>query len=183
MAYASLSDAKTRIAADGGTVVGDAIVAALLDKAKADIDAYCRHDFDEHKDSVVMVEGRGTDKYLLPVFPVLALSSIELDGEALSEDQLSAVKWYPWGVLLFPFKIGRGVLITIKLDYGYESPPANVIEATLRLVSRYARLPQVIERIALGMTNEKIADYTASFVKQEIDKDIGALLAKDRKIK
>ncbi len=183
MAYATLSDAKARIVADGGTLPSDAVVTELLNKAKEDIDGYCRHDFDEHKDAIVVLEGNGTEKYLLPVFPVTAISEIDLDGEALSEQQLQQVKWLPWGSLYLPFKVGKSVQIAIKCSYGYADTPTNVREAALRLVSRYARLPQVKERIAVGMENEKIADYSASFKKQDIDADIAILLAKDRKIK
>lgn len=180
MAYATTAELSARITADEGTPPETAVLSALLEKAKADIDAYCKRDFDKHQDAVVAFPATGSDKYLLPYYPVLKISQISVDGDELSADALSAVVWYPWGIIVMPYPVLKGAEIAVKLDYGYETTPAPVKEATLRLASRYARIPCVKERNAVGMRSESLGEYSAGFEKQEIDNDVALLLSKLR---
>lgn len=183
MAYATAEELSARITLDGGTPPSAETLSALLDKAKGDIDAYCKRDFDKHSDAIVILHGSGSERYLLPYYPVITISNIALDGEDLSADMLSRVVWFPWGIIQFPSPVAKGTQIAITMEYGYETPPALVKEATLRLASRYARIPSVMERNAVGMSTEKLGDYSSSFSAGEIDKDIAVLLAGVRRAK
>lgn len=181
-AWPTEAEVIARVAVDGGaTSPSSAEATALIAAGKADIFSFCRRDFDAHSDAEVEVEGNGTDKYLLPCYPLTEVSKVEIDGEEMSSADLDEIVFYSYGKVILPSVVDAGDQIVFTVDYGYAADqiPANAKEACLRLCSRAFRLPKVRERLGMGVTREDIGDYSIQFAEPgEIDTDI-ALLLKD----
>lgn len=149
--------------ADGdgdGTSDWEEFLAQLQDKAKSRIDSYCQRDFEHHQDEKVTLSGkRGHSKVLRLPHPVLSVSSITIEGNTVDSD---SYEWQQGGSLIKTgpdpelgrthIKSGYGNLpsvgttrgkhtwpsgynnIEVTLDYGYQSPPEDVVEAEMKLV-------------------------------------------------
>jgi hypothetical protein len=138
------------------------------------IDAYCRRDFELHEKVDIAISARhNEDRYLLPVYPLIKINSLEINGESVSIDGIFSD---PCGLVKLQFYVAKDVWLDFNVDHGYAEPPAAVKEATLRLASRLVRHQGVRERVAEGMTDETIADYSATFGDLDIDRDIAILL-------
>lgn len=181
-AWPTEAEVIARVETDGGaTSPSTAEATALIAAAKADIFSFCRRDFDAHSDAEVEMEGNGTDKYLLPCYPLTEVGKVEIDDEEMSAADLDEVVFYSFGKVILPSTVDAGDKIVITVDYGYAADeiPANAKEACLRLCSRAFRLPKVRERLGMGVTREDIGEYSVQFDKPgEIDADV-ALLLKD----
>jgi hypothetical protein len=180
MAYSTDAEYQARLLLDDSAAAMPTLSqrALLLNRAKLAIDAFCRRDFDEHKADEIEMEGNGTDRYLLPCHPVNAVNSITIDGEDLTEAQLSEIVRTTWGRVILPFSVAEDVPIVFDIDHGYAAAdiPAPVKEASLMLASRMWRHFSARERVAEGVTEETLGDYTIKFVQQGMDKDVAALL-------
>lgn len=180
MAYATDAEYLARLALDDATKPTPTADqrALLLARSKLAIDSFCRRDFDEHKAADIAMEGNGTDRYLLPSYPVSAVNSVEVDGESLTETQLAEIKKTSWGLVILPFSVAEDTPIAMNVDHGYAAgaAPAPVKEACLMLASRMWRHFSARERVAEGVSEETLGDYTISFIQQEMDSDVAALL-------
>lgn len=181
MSYATVDELRARMESDGVTTMPAVdILQMLLDTAGAAIDAYCRRDFILHSDDQAYIAGNGNQSLILANYPLLSVSAITEDGEALSASELSELTYWEHGEIT-----GRtwasGSTYQITHTWGYATPPALVKEAALRLASRAHRLRSVKERAAVGLRSETIEGYTIQLEPLEIDRDVALLLQRYRR--
>lgn len=109
-------------------------------RMKARIDEYVGQDFEDHAgDTVVLNGGTSASRILALPDPVRAVSAVRVDGEVLDA---SLYRWTESGQLIrldegstrkqWPTGYGN---IEVDLDWGHTSPPADVVEAELKLVA------------------------------------------------
>ncbi|MFD1515662.1 hypothetical protein [Halomarina rubra] len=120
-------------------------------QAKARIDEFCGRDFEDHASDTVTLDGGARGKRILYLpSPVRSVSEVRIDGEALAA---STYRAKPSGQLIrlgtdgsearWPAGYGN---IAIDLDWGYQTPPADIAEAEQKLVAHtVANLAQLRE--------------------------------------
>lgn len=112
-------------------------------RMKARIDEYVdREDFEDHTgDTVVLDGGASASRFLDLPEPVQTVDEIRVDGEALDANQY---QWKESGQLIrvdaddssAPAKWPTGYgNVEVDLDWGYSTPPEDVVEAELKLVA------------------------------------------------
>lgn len=110
-------------------------------RMKARIDEYCGRDFEDHAGDTRTFSGGPSGLRHLPLpEPVRSVTEVRIDGDVVSSDtyvldgtQLIRVDADD-SALDAEWPAGYGN-IAVDLDWGYQSPPADVVEAELKLVS------------------------------------------------
>lgn len=113
-------------------------------KAKARIDEYCRRDFEDHPDDTLTESGEDGTSVIRLTGPVRQVHAVRVDGTVIDadgyhcEDARSLVRTagsardrYEHHDPQWPAGYGN---IEIDLDWGYEAPPADIVQAEMELV-------------------------------------------------
>lgn len=126
-------------------------------RMKSRIDEYCGRDFEDHTGDTVTINGGANGKRILDLVdeagePVRSVSEVRVDGEVIPTEQyvvddgqlirteppqVDAVDALARGTAVSgrpEWETGYGN-IAVDLDWGYQSPPADVVEAELKLVA------------------------------------------------
>lgn len=129
----------------------------LQPAAKGRIDRYCRRDFEDHPDATVTLDGGDGTKVLYLPDPVHTVYEVRVDGDVIPSDNYHAKHS---GALVYTGDSpGKGAYgnedgphthartggssghwpagygnVTLHLDYGYQTPPADVAEAEMKIV-------------------------------------------------
>ena len=111
-------------------------------RMKARIDEYTGRDFEDHSDDTLQFDGGATSSRFLSLpEPVRSVTEVRVDGDVVDP---GTYRWKESGQLIrldpsdssarasWPAGYGN---IAVDLDWGYQSPPADVVEAELKLVS------------------------------------------------
>lgn len=129
----------------------------IQSRMKSRIDEYCGRDFEDHAGDTVTLNGGANGKRILDLVdeagePVRSVSEVRVDGEVVPTDkyvvddgqlirteppQVDAVDALARGTEVSgrpEWETGYGN-IAVDLDWGYQSPPADVVEAELKLVA------------------------------------------------
>jgi hypothetical protein len=142
------------------TFLGTSFTDAQLDRAELVLEAasglfvtYADGQVIEEVEETVRLDGNGTQVLLLPQLPVTAVESVEVDGEALTEDD--HFRWSEKGILQrvcgrWPDLLG---VVSVTYTHGYPEVPQDVKLAVLRAAARTMRNPA-------GAGTETVGAYT-----------------------
>lgn len=176
--YATTAELQAKITADGGAAgILDGTLQELLEQAGAALESYCHRDFFEHEEDLFTVIGRGGESLLLPNYPVIEVTEISVDGTLLTAAELADLHVETYGRVW-----GRtwtsGARITGEYSWGYadEDRPLAIKKVCLTLASRMYRLRKTRERVAAGVSSERVGEYSVSFEGLEMDRDLALLL-------
>jgi len=170
MGYCEVSDIKGRVETD----LTDADITILIENSALKIDAYCNRDFKSHTETIkeratFVVYGKGS-LIILPSFPVISVESIKVDGDVLSG----------WTVLksgvVTDVDITGESIVEVTYTWGFESPPEAVKEANVELVVITIEYPDTLKKADIGVTSEKIGDYSYNLQGKELPTGIKLLL-------
>lgn len=107
-------------------------------------------------DDEAIVDGTGAVTLLLPSYPVTAVASVEIDGEALTADEYT---WSRSGVIerTAGWPIGRrNITVTYTHGFADADVPAEIKKAVLVLAARGMANP-------FGLTQETLGDLSRSW--------------------
>lgn len=113
----------------------------IQSRMKDRIDEYCGRDFEDHAGETKTFNGGPTaSRYLTLPTPVRSISEVRVNGEALAAD-----KYVRDGSKLIRVDPDDNAAqaewpagyqnIEVDLDWGYQTPPPDVVEAELKLVA------------------------------------------------
>ncbi len=105
--------------------------------------------------AVVTLRGNGPDELWLPGRPVVAVSSVSIDGEVLDPSEWAVSRWGPlrrhygaWG--------GRRAEIQVTWDYGLDAPPDDVVEIAADLARWAIANPTNVRQATIGSYSETV---------------------------
>ena len=143
-------------------------------EAKARIDEYVGRDFEDHPgDTVALDVGPMSTRFLSLPTPVHTVSEVRVDGEALPADQYlvrggqivrvasedSDLEHWPAGY----------DNVTVDLDWGYQTPPADVAEAEQKLVNHtLSGLAQMREGVIVQQDDVDVTVQLPSAMTSEV---------------
>jgi len=126
-------------------------------RMKSRIDEYCGRDFEDHAGDTVTLHGGANGKRILSLAdaagdPIRSVSEVRVDGEVVPSDQYvvedgQLIRTEPPEVDAIDALARAGRTrhrpewsegygnIAVDLDWGYQSPPGDVVEAELKLVA------------------------------------------------
>lgn len=126
-------------------------------RMKSRIDEYCGRDFEDHSNDTVTLHGGANGKRILDLVdaagePVRSVSEVRVDGEVVSTDEYvvddgQLIRTEPPQVDAVDALARAGQTkhrpewsegygnIAVDLDWGFQSPPGDVVEAELKLVA------------------------------------------------
>jgi hypothetical protein len=157
-AYVQTDANQFSLSTTGSPSAWRAFLESIQARMKSRIDEYCNRDFEDHAGDTITLDGGAEEKRLLYLpTPVRAVSEVRVDGTALDTDQW-ALSQGDQLVRLDPDSDSASATATVNrlastaidegptwatgygniavdLDWGYTSPPPDVVEAELKLVA------------------------------------------------
>lgn len=127
-----------------------AITTELIPAAENFIECICHRSFEPPQaDETVKVDG--ADGYaVLPKVPVISLTSVKVDGIAVTDYDLS-----PEAGILYSDAITRGIRnVVVTGRFGFEQVPPAISHACVRLVAEYLK-PYITEGFGVSMSWEQ----------------------------
>ena len=126
-------------------------------RMKKRIDKYCDRDFEDHPNDTVTLNGGANGKRILDLAdaagePVRSVSEVRVDGDVVPTDEYvvddgQLIRTEPPEVDVVD-ALARGTVVSgrpewetgygniaVDLDWGYQSPPEDIVEAELKLVA------------------------------------------------
>lgn len=173
-------------------------------RMKARIDEFCNRDFEDHAGDTITFDGGAEGKRLLYLpTPARTVSEVRVDGSALDTDQWAVsqgdqlVRLDPdadstsWTAAVermaddptddrpaWPTGYGN---IAVDLDWGYTSPPEDVVEAELKLVAHTVQgLAQMREGMIVQQDDVDVAIQLPKAMTPEIRGLLGEHRARGR---
>jgi len=171
----------------GEAVLSDRIL-QLLGPTRQAVDTEAGRDFFHHPDDGIALDGSGTRVLSLAdtgVHPPAQVTAVSINGTSLPAAQW---RYYPsaHSLKLIPtasvqsFTIGVQNVV-ISLDWGYETPPADIAMAQAKLVA--AQLISELSAEAQAVQGLTIGDYTVRYSAEgRYGADVGRLLASAREL-
>jgi len=143
----------------------DASAERAIQEASVAIQNYCRQQIEQIEDDEIILDSGGGRRLFLPELPVVEVSSVVEDGEALVDDD--DYKLGQHGIL---HRVGqewaKGIqIVTITYTHGYEPIPGDVVAICTRAASRayQAGLKSAETEAVPGVTAMGLGDYSVSF--------------------
>ena len=151
---------------DAGDLAGDDNASQAIAQASAVVIDYCRHDFQQHDDETVRLDGRGTTTLLLPAINVSDVSEIveDPDGDSTTLD----VDAYEWGTAGIVRRLDGGVFARrfrwydVAMTWGYSTVPDAVQGVVARVARRGYSNPDGVSQESLGGYSYSIAATVGS---------------------
>lgn len=172
--YVQVDPNQFSISTSGSPSAWREFLESIQVRAKARIDEFCNRDFEDHPGDTITLNGGATGKKLLSLpTPVRAVSEVRVDGEVVDSDEYVVDLDEAHLVRLEPpqsdavdllAQEGRSLKtrrpewetgyqnIDVDLDWGYQSPPNDIVHAELELVSN---VMQGLAQRREGMTIEQ----------------------------
>ncbi len=174
-AFATVEDLATILQRP---ITGDETTAAglLLGLASAEIRGYCRQQLSADTSTAVL-RGTWTRDLELPERPVTAVSSVEIDGEPITDwawDGLNSIRRTPfdltdigahWG--------GPARVVTVSYDHGFDPIPEVIRGRCIAIVLRALGA-------APGVVSEQLGSYSVSY-DRALASELVALTVEDRR--
>lgn len=140
----------------------------MLDIATATIQSYTGQQIELVEDDEVTLDPRDREVLLLPELPVVDVTTVEIDGDALviADD----VYHYPDGRLYRQDGTVWGSArqtVVVTYDHGYETIPDDIRGICLSIASRLYSNPQ-------GLRQESIGTYSRTFGSGDVATDLSA---------
>lgn len=115
--------------------------------------------------STVDIEGRASPWLRLPGAPITAVSTVELDGETITDYRLRTTDlWRRRGWLS---TCGEPSLVTVTYTHGMPTVPADIVSLVCRIAAQtlvsYRSSDGGEGLAAENVTQERIGDYSVSF--------------------
>lgn len=119
-----------------------------LAQAEALVRGFCGWHIAPSRTETVSVRGRGLATLLLPSMRVTAVSSVTVDGLALTaEDDFT---WSAAGVLTHAGRWINGKVVSVAMTHGYSTPPAEVTGVVQAVAQRAVDNPGSLVRTQKG---------------------------------
>ncbi len=175
---AALVDIDEYAAAIGRTLDEEEIEAIefQLEAASADVRDYLGQTLDVVVDDIVTLHGSGTKALLLPELPVVAVTAVTLNDEAITTYTADLDN----GVL---FRVGWGAVwnvgfsnVTVTYDHGYTEIPFNIRRAVIELAKVGYHSAGRVPGISSEITGPFAITYSGTTNDAEVhDKILGTL--------
>ncbi len=138
-----------------------------IEEVTEGIKGYCHQQIELVEDDVITLDVRGGYKVFLPELPVVTVSSVVEDGEALTSGADEDYQLGQHGILHRvgePWKAGVQIL-QITYDHGYATLPRDVVEVCARAAGRrfQAGLKSSGAGGIPGITSMGLGDYSVSY--------------------
>lgn len=172
MAFAELGDLEALLGDDFDPARAD-VGARALDAATARIRSYLGQHIELVEDDELILDGTGRSALFLPELPVVEISSITVDGTALTYVvDAYDYAWTAAGVVRRRNAATWGELpqsIVVVYSHGYANVPDDIRDVCLRLAARDLVNPQRV-------SSENFRDdYSVTFMRESEEDILGAL--------
>jgi hypothetical protein len=162
--FATVSDVASFLQVEISTAAQIAAAERALKEASAAIRNYCRQVLSRVDDETITLDSAGGARLFLPELPVLEVSAVTEDGEALSETEY---KLGQHGIL---HRLGRawatGIQnIAITYSHGYAVIPDDIVAVCTRAASRayQAGLRSGDSQGVPGVASKALGDFSVAF--------------------
>lgn len=163
--FATVQDIEAFLQIEISTAEQIASAQRALAEATAAIRNYCRQYLEKVEDEEITLDSTGGARLFLPELPVIEVSVVIEDGQALAVDD--DYKLGQHGIL---HRIGRkwasGVqIVSITYSHGYEPLPDEIIAVATRAAARgyQAGLRAANDDAVVGVQAKSLGDFSVSY--------------------
>lgn len=164
--FATVNDIAAFLQVDITTAEQIAAANRALTEATAAIRNYCRQFLELVEDEEIVLDGHGGTRLFLPQLPVLEVSAVVEDGEALTP--ATDYKLGQYGILhrVGGYRWPREVqVIAITYSHGYETLPDDIVAVATRAAARayQSGLRASDEEGVLGVQAKSLGDFSVQY--------------------
>ncbi|MBI4831799.1 MAG: phage head-tail connector protein [Candidatus Lindowbacteria bacterium] len=176
----TLQDVKEYLDIGADETTFDSLLGRLITASSRQIEAYCNRIF-EIKSYSECYDGNASDILFLSNTPIVTVTSLAIDGEAVEADEFKVYDDYVRLVsrLFTPGELNVSVAYSAGLfDAGTGSPPADLEDACIQLVAFKFNV-----RGADGLTDRRANQTAEGFAGAAIPLSVALILDKYRRAK
>lgn len=183
MAYATLSDLKEWLGIPVGTTTSDALLTRLLDAATAFMDSYMERDGLLTAARTETRNGNGNRRLMTKHWPVTAVSSVVINGQAVPLSPSWDVTGYCIdrdSIVLRNRVFEDGVQnVSISYTAGFSAVPPDIEQACIELAGMKFRTR---DTTASGFVSKSLAGETISFSQKDMSSSVRSTLNEYRAV-
>lgn len=182
-AYATLADLKEWLSIPPATTTNDALLTKLLNAATAFMDTYMEREDVRASARTEARDGNGNRRLMVKHWPVTAVSSVEINGQAVPASASWAVNGYVFdknSITLRGLVFEDGVQ-NVQLAYtaGYTVVPDDLNQACIELAGFKYRTR---DTTASGFQSKSLAGETISFSQKDMSTSVKSVLNEYRAV-
>lgn len=158
------TDLKLDTEADYNDLIDD-----MNTQASSLVDQFCQRDFIMHTDDNVLMDGTGRSTFMTPDYPIISITSLELEGKTLivnTDYRLKVSNSYGGysGIIEKRYGIWTMEWQTIDLTYtwGYSTPPDAIVQVVEEMVSTFLKASAQAVR-SKGVKSLSMEGFSVSF--------------------
>lgn len=132
------------------TIAGnDAAGLAALEAATSVVEGYIGQPVELVEDDVLVIDGNGNTTFILPCWPVVDVTEIQLDGEVIDAD---TYEWSATGQVTKLQSVWPKTLRVIEVEYthGYAVVPPAIVYVVANLAARIYSIPVAVKQESIG---------------------------------